>query len=360
MARTPVIKTVNLCKYYQMGKTIVKANHKINLEIYSGEFIIILGQSGCGKSTLMSLLAGLDEPTSGEIIIRGEKLSKSVGPELAKYRRTKIGMVFQQYNLIKTMTALENVALPLAFDGRPRRIRMQRAENCLEMVGMASFKNHTPAELSGGQQQRVAIARAWAASPWIVLADEPTGNLDSKSADEIMDLLKKLSTKSKRTVVLITHNPDYVRYADRVVHIKDGVIIKITGKTKSIKKEPKEGIEVLNINPHLVEILKEAGFKYPKDILKKKIADLTKISGIDDITAAKIQKEASQYLEKEGELVLSGVEKPLEEEDANSVIDKESSAPALEEDSGEEASLEPPVAFKDEDIKDSKEKIDED
>ena len=318
MARTPVIKTINLCKYYQMGKTIVKANHKINLEIYSGEFIIILGQSGCGKSTLMSLLAGLDEPTSGEIVIRGEKLNNLVGVELAKYRRTKIGMVFQQYNLIKTMTAVENVALPLAFDGRPRKMRLQRAENCLEMVGMASLKDHTPAELSGGQQQRVAIARAWSASPWIVLADEPTGNLDSKSAEEIMSLLKSLSSKSKRTVVLITHNPDYAKYADRVVYLKDGIIIKITGKTKSTKKEPKEGIEILAIEPELVERLKKAGFKYPKDILKKKIADLTKISGIDDITAAKIQKEASQYLEKEGELVPSGVETPkTDESDVN-------------------------------------------
>ncbi len=305
MAKTPVIKTVNLCKYYQMGKTTVRANQKINMEIYSGEFIIIFGPSGCGKSTLLSLLAGLDEPTSGEIIIRGEKLNNLNSTQLAKYRRTKVGMVFQQYNLVKTMTASENVALPLAFDGKPKRFRSQRALSCLEMVGLADQKDHTPAELSGGQQQKVAIARAWVAVPWIVLADEPTGNLDSKSSDDIIHLLKNLNKKSKRTVILVSHNPEYIKYADRVIYLKDGVVAKATGKTKRVSREkkPKSDLELLEIEPKIKRALKRAGFKSAEDFLKVRIADLAKIRGIDDIEAAKIQKEATKLLEKEGKLV---------------------------------------------------------
>jgi len=300
MAKKPVIKTVNLCKYYQMGKTTVRANQKINIEVYSGEFVIIFGQSGCGKSTLMSLLAGLDEPTSGEILVRGEKLNGLNVLQLAKYRRTKIGMVFQQYNLIKTMTAVENVALPLTFDGRPKRLRTQRAENCLDMVGMQSYKDHTPAELSGGQQQRVAIARAWVTSPWIVLADEPTGNLDSKSANDIMELLKKLSVKSKRIVVLITHNPDYIKYADKVFYIRDGVITKVTGKSKSVKKsKPKATLEFLEIDPKIVRDLKKVGYKSAQDIISAKISDLIQVSGVNEVEAAKIQKAATKFLEGE-------------------------------------------------------------
>lgn len=325
MARIPVIKTINLCKYYQMGKTTVRASQKMNLEIYSGEFIIIFGQSGCGKSTLMSMLAGLDEPTSGEIRIRGEKLNDLDKNELARYRRTKIGMVFQQYNLIKTMTALENVALPLAFDGKPKKFRLQRALHCLEMVGLANLKDHTPAELSGGQQQKVAIARAWVTVPWIVLADEPTGNLDSKSADEVMKLLKSLSQKSKRTVVLITHNPDYLKFADRVIYLKDGVITKITSKTRKAKTEKtKEGLEFLTVEPKIKRALKKAGYKSANDLICSKIANLVNVLGIDDVSAAKIQKEATQFLEQAGELIPSE-ETPDEDalEDSNEEIDSE-------------------------------------
>ncbi len=326
MARKPVIKTVNLCKYYQMGKTVVRANQKINLEIYSGEFISIFGSSGCGKSTLMSLLAGLDEPTSGEILIRGERLNDLNALQLAKYRRTKIGMVFQQYNLIKTMTACENVALPLAFDGKSKRVRSLRAKHVLEMVGLADSINHTPAVLSGGQQQRVAIARAWVASPWIVLGDEPTGNLDSKSASDVVKLLKKLNVKSKRTVILITHNPEYLKYADRVVYLKDGVVSKITGKTKTIRKRKrKETLGFLTVDKKMINALKRAGYKSAKEIIKVKIADLEKIRSIDDIQAARIQKEATQFLEKEGELIPSESEPEEKEEIEENFEDLESS-----------------------------------
>lgn len=298
MARKPVLKTTNLCKYYQMGKETVKANHKINMEVYAGEFVIIFGQSGCGKSTLMSLLAGLDEPTSGEILIRGEKLNGLNHKQLAKYRRTKIGMIFQQYNLIKTMSALENTALPLAFDSKPKRVRLKRAQDCLEMVSMGKYSKHTPAELSGGQQQRVAIARAWVGSPWIILADEPTGNLDSKSADSIMSLLKSLSVKSKRTVVLITHNPDYLKYADKVFFITDGVITKVQGKLKDSgsKSKKKANLNFLSVDDEIIKSLKKKKYKSAEDIINAKIADLMEVPGVDAVQAAKIQKDTAKYL----------------------------------------------------------------
>lgn len=327
MVRTPVIKTVNLCKYYKMGKTVVRGSHKINLEIYSGEFIVIFGQSGCGKSTLISLLAGLDEPTSGDILIRGETLTGLDHNQLAKYRRTKIGMVFQQYNLIKTMTAAENVALPLMFDGKAKRLRDPRAEKCLEMVGMADYAKHTPAELSGGQQQRVAIARSWAASPWIIFADEPTGNLDSKSADDIMELLKQLCVKSKRTIVVITHNPEYRKYADRVVYLTDGQITKITGTVKAKGgKKIVSGLDFLGLSKGLKEQLEKLGVKDANSLLSAKIAELVKIKGINEVKAAKLQKEATKFLEESG-----GINDVVDDSDESKDILDEKVEPLIEE-----------------------------
>lgn len=243
MARTPVIKTVNLCKYFYMGKNVVKALDHINLEIYSGEFVIIFGPSGCGKSTLLNMIAGLDIPTSGEIFIRGERLSGKTPKELAKHRRTKIGMVFQQFNLIHTMNVIENVALPLTFDGIYKKRRTKRAESLIEVIEMGQWKNHTPSELSGGQQQKIAIARALVANPWILIADEPTGNIDSKAADEIIKFLVLLCRKSKRTILMVTHNPDYLKYADRVIYMKDGIIQRV--KMRRVVKGVEEGKEWL-------------------------------------------------------------------------------------------------------------------
>jgi putative ABC transport system ATP-binding protein len=254
MARVPVIKTVNLSKYFQPSKTnVVKALQGINIEIYSGEFIVIFGPSGCGKSTLMNIIAGLTEPSSGEIYIRGEKLSGLSPNQLAKHRRTKIGMVFQQFNLIRTMNAVENIALPLNFSGIPRRRRFARAEKMMELLGLGEQKKQTPSELSGGQQQKLAIARALSTNPWIILADEPTGNIDSKAAKEIIDLLLSLSKKSKRTVVLITHNLDYRKYADRMIYLKDGKVIKVETRRKvKVGKVPED---ILSIS----ELIKRKG-----------------------------------------------------------------------------------------------------
>lgn len=238
MARIPVIKTTNLTKEFELGKITVQALSGVNLEIYSGEFIIFFGPSGCGKSTLMSMVAGLQPPTGGQILIRGEDLGRLNENQLADHRRSKIGMVFQSFNLVSTMNVLENIALPLAFARISKSRRMARAENLLEVVDLSEYKRHTPAELSGGQQQRIAIARSLVANPWIILADEPTGNLDSKSANEVMRLLISLNRKSKRTIILITHNPDYLEYADRIFYLRDGKVvdIKVNAKVKKIEE----------------------------------------------------------------------------------------------------------------------------
>ncbi|HBG81989.1 TPA: ABC transporter ATP-binding protein [candidate division CPR2 bacterium] len=227
MAKTPVIKISNLSKKFMLGDIEVQALESVSLEIYSGEFICFFGPSGCGKSTLMSMIAGLQPPSTGSIMIRGEDLAKMSTNQLAEHRRTKIGMVFQAFNLIQTMNVLENIALPLTFARISKMRRMKRAENLLEIVGMGKYKDRTPNQLSGGQQQRIAIARSLVANPWIILADEPTGNLDSKSANDVMKLLISLNRKSKRTVILITHNPEYIQYADRIFWMQDGKMIKV-------------------------------------------------------------------------------------------------------------------------------------
>lgn len=252
MAKVPVFKAVNITKTYQLGDIEVKALQSVNLEIYSGEFICIFGQSGCGKSTLLSLIAGLQSPSSGEIYVRGEKLSGLDNNGLAKYRRSKIGIVFQSFNLIPSMNILENIALPLTFARISKKQRIDRAKSLLETVGLTKYSDHTSSQLSGGQQQRVAIARSLVTAPWIILADEPTGNLDSKSANEVMRLLISLNRKSKRTVILITHNPEYLDYADRVFFMQDGKVVKT-----QVNNKVKDAEEVTNIE-HISDDLKEA------------------------------------------------------------------------------------------------------
>lgn len=255
MAKIPVIKAVNLAKEFELGAITVQALKGVNLEIYSGEFIIFFGPSGCGKSTLMSMLAGLQPPSSGTITVRGEDLGKMNEEQLSTHRRTKIGMVFQAFNLISTMNVVENIALPLTFARIPKDRRMARAENLLDVVGMSEYKKHTPSELSGGQQQRIAIARSLVANPWIMLADEPTGNLDSKAANEVMRLLISLNRKSKRTVILITHNPDYLEYADRIFYLRDGKVVdvKVNSRVKSVEEVATIGMIKDELKPQDLE-----------------------------------------------------------------------------------------------------------
>lgn len=222
----PIIEAKNIKKSFGKGDTAFNALSDVSLKVYSGDYIILFGQSGCGKSTLLNCIAGLEEFDGGEMLIRGENLSKKSEEELAEHKRKKIGMIFQQFNVLKSMSVLENVALPQLFDRVDKRVRLNRARHLLKILGLEKMAHRIPTELSGGQQQRVAIARALVNNPWIVLADEPTGNLDSKSADEIMDLIAELNAKSRRTIILVTHNPDYRAYAKRVVYMKDGKIIK--------------------------------------------------------------------------------------------------------------------------------------
>ena len=214
----------DMCKIYNPGENEVRALDHVNLAIHKNEFVAIIGQSGSGKSTLMNMLGGLDVPTSGTYLLNGKDVSHMTDDELSDIRNREIGFVFQGFNLIAGLTALENVELPLIYRGVPRKERMELSERALEKVGLAGRMTHKPSEMSGGQQQRVAIARAIAQAPPVILADEPTGNLDSNSTQEIMEILKGLHREG-RTVILITHDNEIAARAKRNIRIMDGKVV---------------------------------------------------------------------------------------------------------------------------------------
>lgn len=221
----PIVSTQNLVKIYGHGATAVHALRGINLTIQPGEFVAVMGPSGCGKSTLLHLIGGLDRPTSGTVMVDGEDLTKLSDDQVTALRRRKMGFIFQFFNLIPVLNALENAALPMILDGTRSDEALKRAREWLERVGLGHRLNHKPAELSGGEQQRVAIARALASDPAIILADEPTGNLDSRASEEIAMLLRQISSDWGRTILLVTHDPRIAAYADRIVFLKDGQIV---------------------------------------------------------------------------------------------------------------------------------------
>lgn len=220
-----LIEVQNLERFYTMGQETVRALDGINLKIEEGEFVGILGPSGSGKSTLLYMLGGLDQPTKGHITVQGRDITTLDEDGLARYRRQMIGFVFQSFNLISTMTAVENVEFPMIFARVPPKQRYERASYLLETVGLGDRLSHKPTELSGGQQQRVAIARALVNDPSLVLADEPTGNLDSKSGGEVIEFLQRLNQDQGRTVVLVTHDTNVLNVVTRHIHLLDGEIV---------------------------------------------------------------------------------------------------------------------------------------
>ena len=220
-----LIETRDVVKVYTLGETNVRALDSISLQIDSGEFISVMGPSGSGKSTFMNVIGCLDTPDSGQYLLEGVDVGRLNRDELAVIRNKKIGFVFQGFNLLSRTSALENVELPMLYNGFLSKERRERAMNALSRVGLMGREKHTPNQLSGGQQQRVAIARALVNDAPIILADEPTGNLDTKTSQEIMEVLAKLNTTSKITIVLVTHEPDIARYSRRVIKFLDGHIV---------------------------------------------------------------------------------------------------------------------------------------
>ncbi|HVB22855.1 MAG TPA: ABC transporter ATP-binding protein [Ktedonobacteraceae bacterium] len=237
----PIIRVERFTKNYYMGRTVVPALRGVNLTVQQGEFVALMGPSGSGKSTFMNLLGCLDRPTSGSYLLDGMPVSKMNSNQLADIRNQKIGFVFQSFNLLSWMTALDNVELPLVYAGMARAERKHRAQQALSIVGLKSRASHRPVEMSGGQQQRVAIARALVTSPSLFLADEPTGNLDSQTSEQIIGILQELNARGL-TVILVTHEPDIARYAHRQVKFRDGRIIEDTATI--IRIDPTVGTDL--------------------------------------------------------------------------------------------------------------------
>ena len=230
--REPAIQVKNLYKIFRVGNEKVRALNGVDLTIYKGELCAIVGTSGSGKSTMLNMLAGLEKPTKGEVIVAGEHLEKMNENQLVKFRREHVGFIFQSFNLLGTMNAIENVALPLTFRGVDKKIREAKAVEMLKLVGLPKHMKHRPNEMSGGQQQRVGVARALVLDPEIIFADEPTGNLDSKTSAEVLGLMRKVVTEKNQTMVMVTHDNHLAGFADRIFHIIDGKIVKIEDRSE--------------------------------------------------------------------------------------------------------------------------------
>lgn len=229
----PIIEVKNATKIYKVGNEKILALDNVSFTINKGDFCCLLGSSGSGKSTLLNIMAGIEKITSGEILIKGKNITKMGEHQLAKFRQKYLGFVFQSYNLINSLNAIENVELPLIFKEVPHKIRIKKAKIMLEKVGLKERMKHKPTQMSGGQQQRVGIARAFVANPEVVFADEPTGNLDSKTSNEIMKIIKQMATDYNQTIVMVTHDVTMAKYANKIIHIHDGHIEKIEGEIKN-------------------------------------------------------------------------------------------------------------------------------
>lgn len=235
-----VITVKNLYKIYHIGDNKVRALNGVDFTIKRGQFCAIVGTSGSGKSTLLNMLAGLEKPTKGEIIIAGEHIETKSENQLVKFRREHIGFIFQSFNLMGTMNAVENVALPLTFQGVSKKERERRAHKMVHLVGLDKYWDHRPNQMSGGQQQRVGVARALVVKPEIIFADEPTGNLDSNTSQEIMDLMRSVVKEHNQTLIMVTHDNHLASFADKIIRIKDGKIIDMKDNTEGVENENEE------------------------------------------------------------------------------------------------------------------------
>ncbi len=227
----PVIQVKDLYKIYRVGEERVRALNGVSFSIRRGCFCSIVGASGSGKSTLLNMLAGLEKPTKGEIVIAGEHMERKTENQLVAFRREHIGFIFQSFNLMGTMNAIENVALPLTFQGMDKKSRNKKAEEMLDLVGLTKYKKHRPNQMSGGQQQRVGVARALVVEPEIIFADEPTGNLDSNTSVEVMNLMKRVVREKNQTLVMVTHDNYLAGFADMILRIRDGKILEIEDRS---------------------------------------------------------------------------------------------------------------------------------
>lgn len=245
MPRRAIIKLENVNKSFKVGKGKVDVLFDIDLEIFPGEFVVIFGPSGCGKSTLLNTIVGLEVPTSGKVILRGEDVYKLDSGARSGLRRKKFGIVHQQPNWLKSLNVLENIALPLCISGKKEREAKKRGKLLMELFRLEEFEKSCPTELSGGQQQRASVVRALVSNPHILVADEPTGNLDTNSASDLMYVFKFLNEESKRTIIMVTHNPDYERYATKIVKMEDGKIKSVEEKKKVMVGEDEIAEDIL-------------------------------------------------------------------------------------------------------------------
>lgn len=293
-----IIEIKNVRKIYRMGSEKIYAVDDVSFEILKGEFCCLLGTSGSGKSTLLNLMAGIEKATSGQIIIKGKNIRRMSENGLAKFRQKYLGFVFQSYNLMNSMTALENVEFPLIFKRMKVKKRKKMSREMLIKVGLKSRLNHKPKEMSGGQQQRVGIARAFVARPEIVFADEPTGNLDTKTAMEVMDLIKGIAKDNSQTIVMVTHDPRLARYADRIIHILDGKIqnVEIVNDIREQAfmrgNENKEEINDIDIRQNMEEKKSEIN----EDELVRKVSDGIKQEVLVQEISAGLEKNSENNI----------------------------------------------------------------
>lgn len=247
-----VLETKGLIKKYKVGSEIITALAGVDIKIYKGEFVAVLGTSGCGKSTLLNMISGLERPTKGDIIIGSTRINKVSERNMARFRSREMGFIFQAYNLIPSLTAMENVTLPLMLQGVSKKKREKRAKAMLIELGLGKRLHNKPSQLSGGQQQRVAIARSLVTEPKIIFADEPTGNLDTKTTIEILSFLQQIVRKRQCTLIMVSHDLEVAQYADRIIHMRDGKVIKITEGEAAIKELTKAE-EIIESLPDIEE-----------------------------------------------------------------------------------------------------------